>query len=352
MRTTKEYMDLYTDYLISLQGQATATGLSKIVEELSHDQITRFLRKEEFNSKELWKEVKKVVREIEDENGVLIFDDTIQEKKWTKENEIICWHYDHKVGKAVKGVNILNCLYYNEGISIPVGYEIIKKDVIYEDKETKQKKRKASKTKNEMMREMFIQAIKNHIKFKYVLMDSWFSAKENFEYIRKKKKHFISAIKSNRLFATSLENKLQGRFERVDKIDKVDEKPILGYIKGYEQPVLLYRQIFKNKDGSVGVIHLVCSDTTLDKNQITTIYQKRWKVEEYHKSLKHNVNLSKSPTKIVKTQANHIFLSILAFFKLETLKIKHHLNHFALKTKLWIKANMAAFQELQRLKSA
>ena len=53
MRTTKEYMDLYTDYLISLQGQATATGLSKIVEELSHAQITRFLRKEEFNSKEL-----------------------------------------------------------------------------------------------------------------------------------------------------------------------------------------------------------------------------------------------------------------------------------------------------------
>ena len=89
MRTTKEYMDLYTDYLISLQGQATATGLSKIVEELSHDQITRFLRKEEFNSKELWIEVKKVVREIENENGVLIFDDTIQEKKWTKENEII-----------------------------------------------------------------------------------------------------------------------------------------------------------------------------------------------------------------------------------------------------------------------
>ena len=84
MRTTKEYIDLYTDYLISLQGQATATGLIKIVEELSHDQITRFLRKEEFNSKELWKEVKKVVREIEDENGVLIFDDTIQEKKMDK----------------------------------------------------------------------------------------------------------------------------------------------------------------------------------------------------------------------------------------------------------------------------
>jgi len=352
MRREKEYMDIYTDYLISCQGQATATGLSSILEELSHDQVTRFLNSEEFNSKKLWQEVKKVLREIESEDGVLIFDDTIQEKKWTKENEIISWHYDHKVGKAVKGVNILNCLYYNNGISIPIGFEVIKKDVYYCDIQTKQEKRKSSKTKNELMREMFKQAIRNHIKFKYVLMDSWFASKDNFEYITKKKKHFISAIKSNRLFATSLENKLQGKFERVDKIDKADEKPILGYIKGYEKPVLLYRQIFKNKDGSKGIIHLVCSDTTLDKNQITTIYQKRWKVEEYHKSLKHNVNLGKSPTKIVKTQLNHIFLSILSFFKLETLKIKYALNHFALKAKLLIKANMMAFQELQRLKGA
>ncbi len=40
--------------------------------EISHDQITRFLSKELFDSKRLWKEVKGVVREIEDENGVLI----------------------------------------------------------------------------------------------------------------------------------------------------------------------------------------------------------------------------------------------------------------------------------------
>ncbi len=113
---------------------------------------------------------------------------------------------------------------------------------------------------------------------------------------------------------------------------------------------MLYRQIFKNRDGSIGKIHLVCSDTTLDKDKITTIYKKRWKVEEYHKSLKHNASLAKSPTKTIITQSNHIFLSIMAFFKLETLKIKHHLNHFALKAKLWIKANLIAFHELQRLK--
>ncbi len=348
-RIDKERLiDIYTDYLISVQGQARATGLSRIIDELSHEQITRFLSNNEFNSKTLWLNVKRMVREIEDKGGVIVFDDTIVKKSCSKENDIICWHYDHSKGRHIKGVNILSCLYINSaGISIPVNFEIVKKDIKYCDIKTKKEKRKSLKTKNEMLREMFIRSIQNHIKFKYVLMDSWFSSKENLELITKKKKHFICAIKSNRLFALSKKEKLQGKFQRVDSIADIDKKPILGYIKGFSKPILLYKQVFKNKDGSKGAIYLICSDTTLDEDKIQTIYQKRWKIEEYHKSIKQNTAVGKSPTKIVKTQSNHIFLSILAFFKLETLKIKH-----ALKAKLWIKANMIAFKELQKLKCA
>jgi len=39
------------------------------------------------------------------------------------------------------------------------------------------------------------------------------------------------------------------------------------------------------------VRYLVTSDLTLNAEQIMTIYQKRWKVEEYHRSLKQNVSL-------------------------------------------------------------
>ena len=39
------------------------------------------------------------------------------------------------------------------------------------------------------------------------------------------------------------------------------------------------------------------SDVALDHERLTTIYQRRWKVEEYHKSLKSNASLTKSPTK-------------------------------------------------------
>jgi hypothetical protein len=67
-------LDLYTDYLLSTFGFATATGLSAMVEgEVSHDQVTRFLSGQNFTSKDLWQQVKSVVRSVENNEGVLIF---------------------------------------------------------------------------------------------------------------------------------------------------------------------------------------------------------------------------------------------------------------------------------------
>ena len=67
----KPNLDLYTDYLLSTFGAATATGLSAMVEgDVSHDQVTRFLSGQEYTSKDLWQNVKKTVRSVECEDGV------------------------------------------------------------------------------------------------------------------------------------------------------------------------------------------------------------------------------------------------------------------------------------------
>ncbi|PEQ15568.1 transposase, partial [Piscirickettsia salmonis] len=51
----KELLDIYSDYLISQNHYATATGLSDLLEgSISHDKVTRFLNKNHFGSKELW----------------------------------------------------------------------------------------------------------------------------------------------------------------------------------------------------------------------------------------------------------------------------------------------------------
>jgi hypothetical protein len=69
---------------------------------VSHDKITRFLAEKELNSPELWCLVKPLVRELEDERDILIIDDTIEEKPYTDESELICWHYDHSKGRNLK----------------------------------------------------------------------------------------------------------------------------------------------------------------------------------------------------------------------------------------------------------
>ena len=76
-----KYPDLYTDYLAVTFGYATATGLSDMLDScISYDKFTRFLANGEWSSKDLWKQVESTVREVETEDGVLIFDDTVEEK--------------------------------------------------------------------------------------------------------------------------------------------------------------------------------------------------------------------------------------------------------------------------------
>ncbi len=89
-------LDIYTDYLICSFGQASATGLARLLDhQISHDAVTRFLSTEPQTSADLWRVVKPLVRAVESEEGVLIIDDSIEEKPSTDENELISWHYDH-----------------------------------------------------------------------------------------------------------------------------------------------------------------------------------------------------------------------------------------------------------------
>ena len=345
-------LELYTDYLLSSFGATTATGLSAMVQgDVSHDQITRFLSRQDYTSKDLWLQVKAMVREVQTAQGVLIFDDTIQEKAWTDESDLICWHYDHCKGRTVKGINLLNALYHCNGRSIPVAFELVQKPLQC-GMASRQVKRKSEKTKNEMMREMIHACLQNALQFHFVLMDSWFSSEENFDFITSRGKHFIAALKDNRLVALSQEDWKKKRFVRVDELQFPEQSAVQGWLKGSARAVRLVRQVFKNQDSSIGILHLVCSDLTCDYDAITTTYKKRWQVEVFHKSLKSNAGMAKSPTQTLRTQSNHVFMAIYAVFKLECLSVKSKINPFALRFKLLINATRSAFDQLQKFQAA
>jgi hypothetical protein len=111
----------------------------------------------------------------------------------------------------------------------------------------------------------------------------------------------------------------------------------------------LIRQVFADKDGSTGILYLATGDTAMTYEQITAACRKRWNVECYHKPLKQNVSLEKSPAKTVTTRTNHFFASVCGYIKLEIFKVSNRLNHFAMKAKIYNKALQTAFAELQKL---
>lgn len=160
------------------------------------------------------------------------------------------------------------------------------------------------------------------------------------------------AMKSNRLVALSEKDRKQQNHTRLDQLEWSETSTVTGWLKGLNFPVKLARQVFTNKDGSSGTLYLVCSQLDASWDDITTTYQKRWNVEVFHKSLKSNAAFAKSPARTPTTQANHLFSSIIAVFKMEKLKISKKLNHFALKARLYASAIQSAFSELQRIKAA
>lgn len=349
----KQLLDLYTDYLISSFGLTTATGLSTLLNgAISHDKITRFLSGSDFTSADLWQLVKPLVRQIQCQEAVLIIDDSIEEKLYTDESELICWHWDHALGRNVKGVNFLSCLYHAQDLALPVAFQLIKKSQWSTDKKTGKRKRVCPKTKNTYAREMVSQCLKNQLPFRYVLADTFFASAENMIWLKKEHQiDFIFPLKDNRKIALSQEDKLAGRYVSISTVEIEENATLEIWLEGVCFPLLLCKQVFTNKDGSQGVLYLVTSDTSLSATQMQTIYQKRWKVEVYHKSLKSNASFAKSPTKTIRTQSNHFFACLWAYVKLEKLRLKTKMNHFAMKAKIYQCALASAYQQLQTLKA-
>lgn len=344
-------LDLYTDYLMTTTGKATCTGLSKVLDNAySHDAFTRLLSGSDFDSKFLWQQSKVYVRELSNSNSlkVLVLDDSLQDKPWTDESELVCWHFDHSKQRSIKGVNFMSSLLVCDDVSIPVGVEFVKKDVWVTNAKTGKPQRKSSKSKNELFREMVNNA-NDRMAIDYVSADSWYSSSENLDYLhRDLGLKFVMTLKSNRKIAVSKAAKFAGQYLGIESLELKDA-PRQVWLKELDFPLLLHKQVFKNGDDVVGDIYLVSNDLSLTAEQIATIYKKRWKVEEYHKSLKQNVAFGKSPTGTTKTQTNHFIASVLAFMKFEALKLKHQQNHFSLKAKIMMAANKAALITLRDL---
>jgi hypothetical protein len=74
----------------------------------------------------------------------------------------------------------------------------------------------------------------------------------------------------------------QGMWQNICQLDITENVPVKVWLKDLDFPVLLFKQVFINKDQSTGTGFPVSNDFTLSADQFATLYKKRWSVEEYH----------------------------------------------------------------------
>jgi len=327
-------------------------------DQISHDEVTRFLSQPHQIGQTLWKTVKPLIRKHQTDDGVLVVDDSLAHKPHFQPSGLVSTYFDHTTNEYVKAINFLTLLYRVGDILLPVGLYLVVKYLQCQLKDRKEVW-KANLTKNEAFRALLAQAHQNAIPFCYVLADSWYTDAENINAVLAIKKHWLGAFKTNLEVALSEQDRANGRFVSISTVSLAVGVPREVYIRSVAVPVLVCKDrtggpILPNKDGSAGELLLLTTDTTMSYQQILTTYQKWWgrfagAIEDYHKSLKNNASLQNSPARNIPNQSMHLMASVCAFVKLESIKIGESTNQFALKGRLYIKAIQAALAELRLL---
>lgn len=99
---------LYVEFLLVSDRRFSGVELSRVApDDLGHDAVSHFLQREDLSPKDLWKAVRPRVRT----GGVLILDDTVFEKRWSRENPLVHRLWSGADKRVVPGIGLTTLLW-------------------------------------------------------------------------------------------------------------------------------------------------------------------------------------------------------------------------------------------------
>ncbi len=305
MSQSKCSLDLYTKFLIANQNKYSGVELSKTSDSpLSHDSVSKWLRDEDFTSKDLWPHVKDMVSI---EEGYLIADDSVLDKRFSRNNELVGRHWSGNEHRLICGIDLVNLLWTQGEECIPVDYRIY------------QSEKEGEKTKNDHFKDMLSIAKKRGFKPQYVLGDCWYGSVDNMKFIEKQGWKFIFGVKVNR--QVSITKNIYVSISNLDWTKTPVQKVWLKEF-GY---VMVAKIVLKDDDVRFVVtndLSLTDIDTFIhysldDIDTLKNHNDHRWNIETFHRGIKQTTGIEKCYSTLARSQRNHIFASFVAFVKLE-----------------------------------
>ena len=164
-------------------------------------------------------------------------------------------------------------------------------------------------------------------------------------------KKFIIGIKSNRLIELQKIDGTQSQnYVSLKSANLEPDKVYQVKLKGINFPLILLKKVFKNGGkGNIGVSYLISNDIDLCSDQLYKRYQRRWRVEEYHRCLKQFLSIGISPSRTEKAQSNHIVLSLMSYIEISQLGKSTKKGIHAIKYEILLKSNKIAFKAIQKV---
>jgi hypothetical protein len=260
------------------------------------------LKRERLTARHVWELVASLIDDSPE--AVLILDDSVQDKRYSRSIEMVKLQYSGAVGGLIKGIGVVNLLHTNgeEREYYPIDYRVYAKEA-------------DGKTKNDHFIEMLTNAVTDkQIQAKRVLFDSWYASWQNLKRVDRLELIFYTTLKSNRLVSLSKE----AGYVHLDELDWTPERMKQGMLvklKKVPFKVKLFKVVATNGD----IDWVITND--LDEIITTQVAQEadklRWQVEEFHRELKQLTGSEKCQCRTARSQRNHLACSYHAWISLK-----------------------------------
>jgi hypothetical protein len=293
----------YIEYLISTPANYTCANLAEHLEGVSHDAVSDYLAQAKSTARQLWELVQPLLNDSEE--AYLIVDDSVQDKRYSKQIELVRKQYSGAEGGLVRGIGVVNLVHTDgiEGNYYPIDYRIFAPQA-------------DGKTKNDHFRAMLINAVSSkRIRARRVLFDSWYASVDNLKLVVRLGLVFVTTLKNNRLVSLSKES----GYIHLQDIEWSEQQLRNGItIKLKELPFLV--QLFKIV-ATNGDIEWVITNSGRPDEPTTDLVQQenevRWQVEQFHRELKQLTGTEACQCRKARSQRNHIACCYHAWLSLK-----------------------------------
>lgn len=307
MVTTRE---LYCQYLLASQVNYTCTNLADHFANLSHDDVSRYLKEEKLTPRLLWEKVSPLLTSRLE--GYLIFDDVVLEKIHSAKIQGVRRQYSGNQHGIIRGIGVVNCVYVDP---VTDQFWVIDYRLFDPDRD--------GKTKLDHVQDMLLSALHRGLLFGYVLMDSWYATTELMKLLIRKHKVFYCPLKANRKVD---ESEAERPYRAVSSLDWSATELAEGkLVKLYKFPLDVKVKLFRVVVSTDRTDWLITNDLTQSSAlaaQQESAY--RWKIEQLHREEKQLTGIAKCQCRLNRSQRNHIAAASLVWVRLK--ELAYHLQ--------------------------